>query len=60
MLSIILNLQNIIISKGEVNLIDKKNKNKILIIIFGVVILFTILTNEHIVKVNKEKILQLY
>ncbi len=36
-------------------MIDKKNKNKILIIIFGVVILFTILTNEHIVKVNKEK-----
>ncbi len=37
MLSIILNLQNIIISKGEVNLIDIKNKNKILIIIFWLI-----------------------
>jgi hypothetical protein len=55
MIIIILNLQNIIISKGEGNLIDKNDKNKILMILFTIFILFTILMNKNILKLNKEK-----
>ncbi|MEJ8554607.1 DUF4230 domain-containing protein [Tepidibacter sp. Z1-5] len=36
-------------------MIDKKDKNKILMIIFGIFILFTILMSGNILKLNKEK-----